>query len=184
MKRGLLHRQHFLDQLLELQLLQHGGHREQPAIRGKILGVKVEWSGTRDFIGFWSNCWRALLGAGFAAMLLFVLHLLGDLLEIGSRSCELRRLSVLQQDFQGPQRVLFLRASSVPHILCIGQVLIARPQGQDAEALGEIYRRTTVRLRVEEHQLVNVLDEIGVLVDRLEGACNGRFLEERHAENL
>jgi len=63
-----------------------------------------------------------LLGAGFAAMLLFVLHLLGDLLEIGSRSCELRRLSVLQQDFQGPQRVLFLRASSALQTLCIGQV--------------------------------------------------------------
>src|SRR5664280_2127367 len=56
-------------------------------------------------------------------MLLFVLHLLGDLLEIGSRSCELRRLSVLQQDFQGPQRVLFLRASSALQTLCIGQVL-------------------------------------------------------------
>src|SRR5664280_3225967 len=56
-------------------------------------------------------------------MLLFVLHLLGDLLEIGSRSCELRRLSVLQQDFQGPQRVLFLRASSALQTLCIGQVI-------------------------------------------------------------
>src|ERR1019366_1444979 len=27
-----------------------------------------------------------------------------------------------QQDFQGPQRVLFLRASSAPQTLCIGQV--------------------------------------------------------------
>src|SRR5664280_457723 len=120
--RPAFHRQHFLHQLLELQLLQHGGHREKSAIRGKILAVKVERSRTCDFIGFWSNCWRALLGAGFAAMLLFVLHLLGDLLEIGSRSCELRRLSVLQQDFQGPQRVLFLRASSALQTLCIGQV--------------------------------------------------------------
>src|ERR1019366_9999851 len=59
-------------------------------------------------------------------MLLFVLHLLGDLLEIGSRSCELRRLSVLQQDFQGPQRVLFLRASSALQTLCIGQVTAIR----------------------------------------------------------
>src|SRR5271167_85915 len=80
------HRQHFLDQLLELQLLQHGGDRKQSAVGGKILAVEVERSRTRNFIGFWSNCWRALLGAGFAAMLLFVLHLLGDLLEIGSRS--------------------------------------------------------------------------------------------------
>src|ERR1035441_2108535 len=58
-------------------------------------------------------------------MLLFVLHLLGDLLEIGSRSCELRRPSVLQPDFQGPPRGLFLRASSAPQTLCIGQVLHA-----------------------------------------------------------
>src|ERR1019366_8224921 len=120
--RPAFHRQHFLNQLLELQLLQHGGHREKSAVGSQILAVKVEWSRTRDFIWFWSNCCKALLGAGFAAMLLFVLHLLGDLLEIGSRSCELRRLSVLQQDFQGPQRVLFLRASSAPQTLCIGQV--------------------------------------------------------------
>src|SRR5208283_1479779 len=55
-------------------------------------------------------------------MLPFVLHLLGDLLEIGSRSCELRRLSVLQQDFQGPQRAPFLRTSSTLQMLCIDQV--------------------------------------------------------------
>src|SRR5664280_1770164 len=130
--RPAFHRQHFLHQLLELQLLQHGGHREKSAIRGKILAVKVERSRTCDFIGFWSNCWRALLGAGFAAMLLFVLHLLGDLLEIGSRSCELRRLSVLQQDFQGPQRVLFLRASSALQTLCIGQVIYGFPNSPEA----------------------------------------------------
>jgi bacterioferritin len=59
-------------------------------------------------------------------MLLFVLHLLGDLLEIGSRSCKLRRLSVLQQDFQGPQRGLFLRASSALQTLCIGQVVYSQ----------------------------------------------------------
>src|SRR5271165_6043622 len=56
-------------------------------------------------------------------MLPFVLHLLGDLLEIGSRSCELRRLSVLQQDFQDPQRAPSLRTSSTLQMLCIDQVL-------------------------------------------------------------
>src|SRR5271157_3416806 len=59
-------------------------------------------------------------------MLPFVLHLLGDLLEIGSRSCELRRLSVLQQDFQGPQRAPFLRTSSTLQMLCIDQVSSCR----------------------------------------------------------
>jgi hypothetical protein len=34
----------------------------------------------------------------------------------------LRGLSVLQQDFQGPQRVRFLSTSSDPQMLCIGQV--------------------------------------------------------------
>src|SRR5664279_2911181 len=55
--------------------------------RGEILTVEVERGGSHDFIGFRNIYLRALLGAGFAAMLLFVLHLLGDLLEIGSRTC-------------------------------------------------------------------------------------------------
>src|ERR1035441_9860363 len=56
-------------------------------VGGEILTVEVERRGSRDFIGFRNICLRALPGAEFAAMLLFVLHLLGDLLEIGSRSC-------------------------------------------------------------------------------------------------
>src|SRR5271166_5304828 len=117
-----LHCQHFLDQLLELQLLQHGGHRKQSAVGSKIPAVKVEWSGTRDFIGFRSNYWRALLGAGFAAMLLFVLHLLGDLLEIGSRRAHFAASLFYNRISRVPRGVLFLRASSVPQILRIGQV--------------------------------------------------------------
>jgi len=85
--RDALHPQCFLDQLLETQLLQHRRHWEQTTIGGEILTVEVERGGSRDFIGFRNIYLRALLGAGFAAMLLFVLHLLGDLLEIGSRSC-------------------------------------------------------------------------------------------------
>ena len=34
----------------------------------------------------------------------------------------------------------------------------------------EMLRDTTVRLKIEENQLVNVFGEIGVFVDRLEGA--------------
>ena len=115
MKRGLRFTVSiFLDQLLELQLLQHGGHREQSAIGNKVLAVKVEWSRTRDFIGFWSNCWRALLGASFAAMLLFVLHLLGDLLEIGSRSSNFaaslfyNRISRVPRGFSSSEPLQFL----------------------------------------------------------------------------
>src|ERR1039458_8456134 len=66
-------------------------------------------------------------------MLLFVLHLLGDLLEIGSRRCKLRCLSVLQQDFQGPQRVRFRSTSSAPQMLRIGQVSQRRTTGQEGD---------------------------------------------------
>src|ERR1039458_880569 len=85
--RDAPHPQCFLDQLLETQLLQHRRHWEQTTVGGEILTVEVERGGSRDFIGFRNIYLRALLGAEFAAMLLFVLHLLGDLLEIGSRSC-------------------------------------------------------------------------------------------------
>src|ERR1035437_10806495 len=79
--RPSLHRQHLLHQLLEFQLLQHRRHWKQSAVESQMLAVKVERGRSCDFIGFRNNCWTALLGAGFAAMLLFVLHLLGDLLE-------------------------------------------------------------------------------------------------------
>ena len=50
----------------------------------------------------------------------------------------------------------------------------AKPLG-DISTLGSTRHRekpviTTVRLKVEKNQLVNVFGEIGVLVDRLEGA--------------
>jgi hypothetical protein len=43
---------------------------------------------------------------------------------------------------------------------------------------------TTVRLKVEENQLVEVFGEIGVGVEGLKGVSNGRFLEKRDAQNL
>ncbi len=47
---------------------------------------EVKVGGSSNFIGFRAIYWRALIAAGFVAMLFLVLHLLGDLLEIGSRS--------------------------------------------------------------------------------------------------
>jgi hypothetical protein len=46
----------------------------------------LEVGGSSNFIGFRDICWGTLIGAGFLAMLFLVPHLLGDLLEIGSRS--------------------------------------------------------------------------------------------------
>src|SRR5664280_2086289 len=109
-------------------------------------------------------------------MLLFVLHLLGDLLEIGSRSCELRRLSVLQQDFQGPQRVLFLRASSALQTLCIGQVTYAIKHSRDTKATAEDMVLNTwagargIRIRFERvgnRRRKSVSETIGARVNAL-----------------
>src|ERR1019366_76059 len=47
-----------------------------------------------------------------------------------------------------------------------------------------IYSDTAVRLKVEQNQLVGVFGEIGVRVDGLKCAYNGRLLEKREAENL
>lgn len=43
---------------------------------------------------------------------------------------------------------------------------------------------TTVRLNVEENQLVNVFSEFGVCVGSLKSAQNGRFLKKCDAQNL
>src|SRR5271166_5497610 len=77
-----------------------------------------------------SNCRKALLGAGFAAMLLFVLHLLGDLLEIGSRSAHFAASLFYNRVSRVPKGFSSLRASSAPQTLCIGRVVDARlPDG-------------------------------------------------------
>jgi hypothetical protein len=51
-----------------------------------MLASEVIVRGSGNFIGFPDICWKALLDAGFVVMLFLVLHLLGDFLEIGSRS--------------------------------------------------------------------------------------------------
>src|SRR5438445_3744081 len=51
-----------------------------------MLTLEVIVRGSSNFIGFRDICSKALLDAGFVVMLLLVLHLWGDLLEIGWRS--------------------------------------------------------------------------------------------------
>src|SRR6266446_9129891 len=51
-----------------------------------MLALEVIVRGSSNFIGFPDICSKALLDAGFVVMLFLVLHLLGGLLEIGSRS--------------------------------------------------------------------------------------------------
>src|SRR6266853_3832446 len=51
-----------------------------------MLALEVIVRGSSNFIGFPDICSKALLDAGFVVMLFLVLHLLGGLLAIGSRS--------------------------------------------------------------------------------------------------
>src|SRR5260370_31299294 len=51
-----------------------------------MLALEVIVRGSSNFIGFPDVRSKALLDAGFVVMLFLVLHLLGGLLEIGSRS--------------------------------------------------------------------------------------------------
>src|SRR6266550_8962362 len=80
--RNAVNGQSFFNQFLEAQLLQHGRYREQTTIGRKILGTEVKRRGSRNFIGLRAICRKALFGAGFLDMLLFVLHHLGDPLEV------------------------------------------------------------------------------------------------------
>jgi hypothetical protein len=80
--RDAMYGQSFFNQFLEAQFLQHGRHGKQPAVRRKVFRPEVERRGSRNFIGLWRVCGEALFGAGFLAMLAFVLHHLGDPLEV------------------------------------------------------------------------------------------------------
>src|SRR6516162_3388023 len=80
--RNAVNGQSFFNQFLEAQLLQHGRYGEQTTIGRKILGTEVKRRGSRNFIGLRTICRKALFGAGFLDMLLFVLHHLGDPLEV------------------------------------------------------------------------------------------------------
>src|SRR5207248_7140172 len=80
--RNAVNGQSFFNQFLEAQFLQHGRYGEQTTIGRKILGSEVKRRGSRYFIGLRTICRKALFVAGFLDMLLFVLHHLGDPLEV------------------------------------------------------------------------------------------------------
>src|SRR5260370_40519530 len=68
-----------------------------------MLTLEVIVRGSSNFIGFPDICWKALLDAGFVVMLLFVLHLLGSLLEIGSRSLHFAAFLFYKRISRGPK---------------------------------------------------------------------------------
>src|SRR5260370_37088753 len=87
----------------ESEFLQHGYHRQQPAVGSQILTVEVIRRGSIDFIGLRSNVFRALFDGRFLAMLSSVRNHLGDLLGVGSAKQQLRRTSVLPHVFGVPK---------------------------------------------------------------------------------
>ncbi len=68
-----------------------------------MLALEVIMRGSGNFIGFPDIYGKALLDAGFVVMLLFVLHLLGGLLEIGSRSVNFAASLFYNRISRGPK---------------------------------------------------------------------------------
>src|ERR1700689_786662 len=77
---------------MEAEFLQHRNHRQQSAIGGQILTGEVIRRGSIDFIGFRRHLMRPLSYGGFGAILFSVCNHLGDLLGVGLRSRNLRKL--------------------------------------------------------------------------------------------
>ena len=76
--RNPLRGQGLFHQGLESEFLQHGNHRQQPAVGSQILAGEVIGGGGVDFIGFRNNITNPLIGGPSAAILfLFVNHLGG-----------------------------------------------------------------------------------------------------------
>src|SRR5438309_9836854 len=68
-----------------------------------MLTLEVIVRGSSNFIGFRDICSKALLYAGFVVMLHLVLHLWGDLLEIGWRSDHFAASLVYYKMSTGPK---------------------------------------------------------------------------------
>ncbi len=100
-----LHRQGLFPQFLEAQSLQHRGDGKQASVDGEIPALKVERCTILNLIGYRNRCARASSGRGSPAMLLFVLHLLGDLLGVEFSELVLCKLLHLHHYFVGPQMV-------------------------------------------------------------------------------
>src|SRR5208283_393113 len=114
--------QRLLQERAEADLLQHGGYRQQAPIGRQVPSGKVERRASIDFIGLCARCGRALIGEGFGVMLLSVLHLLGDLLEIGSRSGNFAASLFYYRISGESKRSTALRYARPASIRCIIQV--------------------------------------------------------------
>ena len=120
--RNAVNGQSFFNQFLEAQLLQHGRYGEQTTIGRKILATEVKRRGRRNFIGLRTICRKALFGAGFLDMLLFVLHHLGDPLEVEFVKPGSFANSFLPHVFGVPKWFLQIRAPYRSPPQCIIQV--------------------------------------------------------------
>src|SRR5439155_21265985 len=111
---------------LESEVLQHGDHREQPAVRSQILTVEVIGRGTIDFIGLRSNVVRTLFDGRFFAMLFSVRNHLGDLLGFGSAKRQFRYSLLYPNVYGVPKWFAMLPPSDVHPHRRIAQVLPSR----------------------------------------------------------
>ena len=87
-----LHRQGFLDQLLEAEFLQHGRHRKQPTIRGQVVRGEVIGRRSPDFIRLRNNSVNRLIHAPVTRTLISIAHHLGDSWESIREACNLASL--------------------------------------------------------------------------------------------
>src|SRR5438445_5735030 len=87
-----------------------------------MLTLEVIVRGSSNFIGFRDICSKALLDAGFVVMLLLVLHLWGDLLEIGWRSDHFAASLFYYRISRGPKgsniSTSFIYSNSVHRLGC------------------------------------------------------------------
>src|SRR5260370_1033860 len=112
--RNAVNGQSFFNQFLEAQLLQHGRYGKQTTIGRKILGTEVKRRGSSNLIGLRTICRKALFGTGFLDMLLFVLHHLGDPLEVEFVKPASFANSFLPHVFGVPKWFLQIRALPKP----------------------------------------------------------------------
>src|SRR5713101_1342186 len=110
-----------------------------------MLALEVIVRGSSNFIGFPDICSKALLDAGFVVMLFLVLHLLGGLLEIGSRSVYFAASLFYYRISRGPKGFTPSAFSPSVQILCIRQVKPTTPErpSQDHRATNRDSQSTT-----------------------------------------
>src|SRR5258708_31514468 len=112
--RNAVNGQSVLQTVLTAQLLQHGRYGQKTTIGRKIVGTVVKRRGSRYFIGLRTICRKALFGMGFLDMMLFVLHHLGDPLEVEFVKPASFANSFLPHVFGVPKWFLQIRALPKP----------------------------------------------------------------------